>query len=437
MSAQAMYEAARALADRFHQLSKGRERPVAVVVPVPPGQKKPMVVHMDGSWTEAASREWFENNRKHMKYDVGILMYGLFAIDFDKHEQYGEWAAQHPELESAPAERTKNGMHVYFQRCAAVEAARLFNGEMKDLSTGAKACIDRKTITKTGTGGLIVCAPSTNKEWLPGRSILELDPPVMSAGLLQKVVAYSSTKRKGEGNGAGGTKKANKQSDAPVVGPGPCADIWAPERDFKSLLKVFDFPIRPYTIQQNGTKFHNFEEWMQVDEFFARAAKDYVCHMCRKTHSDRLKGRVKLVDGYYRLEVQHFRFPDINCCKTFVLGDAAVAKYIADFAERPQLPSVQVADLVTACVRAGMYFRDPSSPPSVWRLDDPSPGWVAHAVLEEPGSPWRLLLQPPDGVGAWRRQTKLPGIFYEFLDEAAWTPSNPPAETKPPFWCRS
>ena len=431
----AMLQAARAMADRLHALSEGRSGPVGLVVPVPQGKKVPMVRHKDGEWTEAVSRQWFkEDSAQIMKYDLGILLYGFFVIDFDKEDQYGAWAAEYPELESAPAERTKKGMHVYFLRCPAVEAAGLYNGDMIDPATHEKASIDRKTVTKTGTGGLLVCAPSKDKVWLPGRSLLELDPPTMSPGLLKKVVAYSGgrKKRANETSGGGRGNKAAKTSHAVVRAEGP--PLLAPECDFTRLLELFGFPTGPYRLEQHGTDLRSFVEYAQVEDFFARASESYTCHICGGNHGDRIKGRVKLDGSSYTLVAEHFRSESITKCRRrFTIAHDALAAYTVRFIEQPQIPSDKIAGVVAACVEAGIYFRDVSSPPSVWRLADPAPGWIAHAVLES-GAAWRLLLQPAIGIGAWHRKTVLPGLFYEFLHEGAWTASSTPAAEKPPFW---
>ena len=186
-----MSQAAREMADRLHILSEGRAAPVGLMVPVASGAKTPMVPLKDGKWTEAASRQWFEEHGLSKKYDLGMSLIGLVVIDFDEPHQYGVWAAEHPELENAPTERTNKGMHVYFLRCPAVEAAGLYDGEMIDPYTGKKANIDLKTIRRSGAPGFILCAPSTNKEWLPGRSLLEIEPPTMTPGLLRTLVEYN------------------------------------------------------------------------------------------------------------------------------------------------------------------------------------------------------------------------------------------------------
>ena len=99
-------------------------------------------------------------------------------------------------------------MHVYFLRCAAAAAAGLTDGRLCDPATKAPAQIDAKTITGNlveghYTGSLIVCAPTPNYEWLPGRSLMELGVSPMSPALLD---------RRASKGAAGGSGRANRSA---------------------------------------------------------------------------------------------------------------------------------------------------------------------------------------------------------------------------------
>ena len=41
---------------------------------------------------------------------------GLIVIDFDTADGYPPWAAEFPELDEAPGETTRKGVHTYFLR---------------------------------------------------------------------------------------------------------------------------------------------------------------------------------------------------------------------------------------------------------------------------------------------------------------------------------
>ena len=137
------------------------------------------------SWTEETSLRSFRENAD---VDIGILVSGLFLLDFDSMCQYDTWAADHREIASAPAERTKTGMRVYFLRCPRMDAAELYNGPLVDPYTCDIIGVRRITISPSGAPNLIVCS-----EWMSGRSILDCEPPTMSSDLLRKIVRYSES----------------------------------------------------------------------------------------------------------------------------------------------------------------------------------------------------------------------------------------------------
>ena len=438
-----LHAAACELVARLHQLSEGRDKPVALFVPVAPKNKQPIVKHAATTaktpWTEEESQKWLVESKGH-DFRVGVLLYGLFAIDFDVHGLYTTWAAEFPEMLAAPAERTRQGVHVYFRRCPAVEAAGLFDGPLTDPATGAKANIDRKTITATGTGGLLVCAPTPNYEWLPGRSLLEVDPPAMSAELLAKVVRYSQPKKRSRRQGDAATEPGATEHAEPTISekrPKTTAMNnlpLAPEKDFRELLKLVGFPLDTYgsSVQQRGASSEQFEKFSQVEEFRARPPAGEACYMCGEEHTNQIVGNVTLRGASYRLQVRHFRAKQNPKCKRLhTITATAQEEYIRAFEKQPQVDAAEAAAVVHACVNAGMYFSPNSSQPRVWRLTDPAPGFVSHAVLA--ADEWRVLLRPSTGIGAWRRRTLLPGLHYEYLDAGAWTAADPDA-AKPPFW---
>ena len=436
-----LHAAACELADRLHHLSEGRAAPVALFVPVAPKNKQPIVKHAATSaetpWTDEESQKWLAE-KKGRDFRVGVLLYGLFVIDFDVHGLYTDWAAEFPEMEAAPAERTRKGVHVYFQRCPAVEAAGLFDGPLTDPTTNKKANIDRKTITATGTGGLLVCAPTPNYEWLPGRSLLEVAPPVMSAELLAKVVRYSQPKKRPRAHRPAATEPGAPEPAEPSISEKrPKTQIQinpmlAPVEDFRELLRLFNFPLDTYgSVQQRGASAEQFAKFSQVEELRARPIAGKACYMCGDEHTNQIVGNVTLRGGCYRLQVRHFRAKENpKCRKLHTISAAAREEYIRDFKKQPQVDAAEAAAVVEACVSAGMYFSPNSSQPRVWRLADPAPGFISHAVLA--ADDWRLLLRPSTGTGAWRRRTLLPGLYYEYLDASAWTATDPDAP-KPPF----
>ena len=418
--------AARVLLKRLKDLNAGRERPVALFMPGWPKKKHPMIAHVTGAepWTEETSAAWLAKNRS-VRFSVGMLLYDLFVIDFDEHSIYELWLAEHPELGDAPAERTRKGFHVYFQRCPAVEAAGLFNGAMIDPVTEKPAKIDRKTLTGTGAGGFLVCAPTPNYEWMPGRSLFDRDPPVMSPELLRKVVAHS-----GKGKKRPASVAASK-ADA-VAQERPTTTIIAPEAHFGKLLRLFGFPAERFLgkLAQQGVTPDRLVKFRQVESFLARS--ESACYMCGKVHKDRVSGKVVLVDGVtYRLNVAHFRPKDHpRCRRMHTISADATAAYVASFSKTPSLTGDEAAAVEDACRSAGVPL--PSARRVlVWPVDEPAAGFAAHAVRAGEDD-WFMLLRNGAG-GSWWRHTLLPGLFYEFLNPGEWKAADGAAQ-KPPFW---
>lgn len=169
-----MHSDALELAERLRELGCSTGQFLGLVVPVPRGLK--IAVSPRHSWTEETALRSFRENAD---VDIGILVSGLFVLDFDTVGQCDEWAEEHPEIASAPAGRTGTGMHVFFMRCPHVDAAGLYNGPLVDPSTGDTVGVGRITISPSGAPNIVACP-----EWMRGRSLLESAP--------QKIVRFSS-----------------------------------------------------------------------------------------------------------------------------------------------------------------------------------------------------------------------------------------------------
>ena len=108
----------------------------ARVIPVRVEGKSPIVAHKGGVWTDDLCDAFFTDRQK-SKYRAGMILYNFILLDFDGVEddkknliehgdvKYKAWCKQFPELEDAPTERTKKGMHVYLYRSPEVDAAGL------------------------------------------------------------------------------------------------------------------------------------------------------------------------------------------------------------------------------------------------------------------------------------------------------------------------
>lgn len=437
--------AARALNARMRELSEKRGligTTLAIFIPGNPEKKQPCVKHVGGVWTMKESEAWLDTQGTRRPYKLAMVLHGLCALDFDAHDIYDAWVAEFPELATAPACRTKRGVHVYFERCPAVEAAGLTDGPLHNPTVGGKANIDLKTRTNSRhdqngpyTGGFIVCAPTENYVWLEGQSLLEKDVCPMSALLLQKVTAYRKAAKKPEKRPAqeatGGKKKKARtggaRDDAATGGDETEFKVHlelAPESQFKELLRLFQFSTKQYTTKlcQMRTNVGELHSYKKVEQFNARSPG--VCQICGKQqHTDSIKGTVQLKGqggSEYQLLLHHFRPKDHpKCRKIMYISDAAREGHVQRFQQRKRLVPEEAARVVSICKQAGRDYA--SSDPSVWRVDDPAPGFEAHAVLLSDGK-WRLVLWHRDSTEVvWWRTTLYPGLCYEFLYDNLWS----------------
>jgi len=162
--------------------------PPARAQPVDAGTKKPSFKHAGGSWTW----ECYEKLKlDHSTVDVCIsaytlsslwcgararartpfhasppprpraVLHDLAVVDVDSVAQARELEERFPSLLTAPRETTRKGMHYFFKRSEACDRDGFYDGSAQ-LTKG----IDFKSITRTGTGGIVVVAPSTGKSWV-------------------------------------------------------------------------------------------------------------------------------------------------------------------------------------------------------------------------------------------------------------------------------
>jgi len=322
--------AARALAERLAALSAQAGTTLAVFVPVHTVEKKPVIKHRGGEWSHEMGAQWLKRPECGASgFRVGMLLYGLVVIDFDRAKLYPAWAAEFPELEAAPAERTRKGMHCYFLRCPAAEAADLTDGPLNDPATGQKADVDVKTVTSSvvnglRTGSLLVCAPSQNYEWLPGRSLLELDPNPMSSALLEKVSAWRSAgvKESKKGCRGGGSKRPRVDEQQPALEGAPRLEapaFFASDEDVKEALGLFGLQTDDYSITRQEPAAGTLLEFLKL-------RPRGPCDVCGDTHKDSLIGTIWFSSrAGYELKVAHRR--DKKCVKRCIIAQAQRADF--------------------------------------------------------------------------------------------------------------
>jgi hypothetical protein len=132
--------------------------PHDVLMPVKPGTKHPIFVFRHGSWTWAKFDKFLEG---YAEEDVCVLLRDLIVVDVDSVEQARKLEERFPCLLEAPAERTRKGMHYFFARSVRADADGYYDGAGQ-----RERGVDFKTVCRTGTGGVLVLAPSEGKAWV-------------------------------------------------------------------------------------------------------------------------------------------------------------------------------------------------------------------------------------------------------------------------------
>lgn len=124
--------------------------------------KNPLLRHMNNQYTwETFQKTIFKDNG-----NIGILLKDLVVIDIDCKEYVEYFEKMFPILADVVSEETKKGKHYFFKRTQLCNEYKI-NDLARCLKVdNIKLPIDCKTITSTGTAGVIVVAPSADKKWV-------------------------------------------------------------------------------------------------------------------------------------------------------------------------------------------------------------------------------------------------------------------------------
>ena len=138
-----------------------RKNTKSIVIPCE--NKHPVRSHKGNVWTwdsVMSYKGWGVTSH------YGILLNDIFVLDFDRRSVIEEWEGNFPILKECPKEETKKGAHYYFKRTMKCDELELYDKARALYDNGISIDIDIKTKCKTGTSGLIICAPSPNKKWI-------------------------------------------------------------------------------------------------------------------------------------------------------------------------------------------------------------------------------------------------------------------------------
>ena len=140
---------------------------------MPLEDKNPKFRHKGGVWTWDS----FEQHHMHPGDNVGILMKDLIAFDIDNKELRVVLEAEHPQwFEGRPVEElTENGHHIIWRCSPLCDELRLLDGarqqdpgcvDARFHDKHGYAPFDIKTVSSTGTAGVLAVTPSPGKSWV-------------------------------------------------------------------------------------------------------------------------------------------------------------------------------------------------------------------------------------------------------------------------------
>lgn len=147
-------------------------------VMMPVIDKHPCRRHKGGVWTWEQFSMFREDYPQHSEFS--ILLQDLCVVDIDKHELIDTWVQDFPELGIAPMELTKHGAHMFFLQ-SPLAKAELSARQIKGIDN------DFKSVSTTGTGGVIVVAPAGVRRWV--RMLCASQPIAMISDELLRSIA--------------------------------------------------------------------------------------------------------------------------------------------------------------------------------------------------------------------------------------------------------
>ena len=143
------------------------EFPGCILIPSRPGGKIPRCPHKDGQYT--AQRFLSEGHAQCRDGCLIVLTADLIVIDVDDAAILATLEERFSELRDTVCCQTAKGRHFYFRATSRTREANMKDGARQMKMPGdsnAVYPIDIKTMSTSGTGGLISIPPSPNKRWI-------------------------------------------------------------------------------------------------------------------------------------------------------------------------------------------------------------------------------------------------------------------------------
>lgn len=177
------------------------KRPKDLLMLTDPETKGCKFSHKGGKWNNKQFNLKYQKlNNENQPFDVAILCKTLVCLDFDVPDLADEYEEKYQELQVCPKESTRKGFHFILSRTARCDSLKLMDGARQFIDADNMPLeLDIKTVCSTGTAGVLVIAPSSNKNWVPDRAIGQIDIPDISDQLLNDLVALKKDGRVSRG----------------------------------------------------------------------------------------------------------------------------------------------------------------------------------------------------------------------------------------------
>jgi len=159
---------------------------------MPSANKTPAYKHKNGQWSVERFREKVDECARGA---LILLSSDMIVIDIDDYAWVEEVESRFPQFKDTVICRTKKGKHYYFRRTS---DSNFMYDVARNLKTadGMVLPIDTKTVTRTGTSGVISIPPSPGKSWI--KALGKYDPIPMPQEFIGFYREHATCEKKGK-----------------------------------------------------------------------------------------------------------------------------------------------------------------------------------------------------------------------------------------------
>lgn len=231
----------------------------------PPKGKQPICEHKNGQW----SADHFKKNVYRCFYRgcgcVIILSDDIIVVDIDNKDEVDRIEAMFPMFKDVVCCETLKGRHYYFKRSPEAIMIKDMPRGLRCPETGNKLAIDIKTMTSTGTGGLISIPPSPDKKWKKALGIHALESlPLEFIDYFKRSIEYTQkskkiSKKTTKKEGAAGTSqdKANLETSEQLP-------LQPPPTNHEPLTDETRDRVENLMVMLSLERVDNYPDWIAV-----------------------------------------------------------------------------------------------------------------------------------------------------------------------------